>query len=199
MTTFIRYLVDELSGFSQALPELFWSVADRAERTRARLKARREQCELAERESAIHRQLGMAGFGLLSEGVSVTPTPDTEVLLEDIYRLATQRNEKERQLATELSDLSSHEWRRLARDLELGSHMVQWIQVEPDAPGCGQRPTGGTPPGLCVAIKRNGTLHPTSEGLACRPGDQLFVVVPVTAISQWAAWAAGKASTSRVD
>jgi hypothetical protein len=189
-------LLDETSDFIRAFREAFWELADRAERTRARLRVRREQAALARREAVICGQLGRMGFALMEDGVSLIRTPEVAVLIEDIGRLAADQQQKERRLAGELSEMAGFDWRRLSQQFEAGECVLTQIRVAPDAPGCGRSLTTNTPAGLCVAVKRGDELRQVSGGLTCRPDDILFVATPTSAVPQWESWAGGTSTTS---
>ena len=196
MTNITRYLLDEASDFLRAFREAFWELADRAERTRARLRVRREQAALARREAVICGQLGRMGFALLEDGVSLIRTPEVAALIEDMRRLAADQQQKERRLAGELSEMAGFDWRRLSQQFEAGECVLTQIRVAPDAPGCGRSLTTNTPAGLCVAVKRGDELRQVSGGLTCRPDDILFVATPTSAVPQWESWAGGTSTTS---
>jgi len=196
MTNIPRYLLDEASDFLRAFREAFWELADRAERTRARLRVRREQAALARREAVICGQLGRMGFALMEDGVSLIRTPEVAALIEDIGRLAADQQQKERRLAGELSEMAGFDWRRLSQQFEAGECVLTQICVAPDAPGCGRSLTTNTPAGLCVAVKRGDELRQVSGGLTCRPDDILFVATPTSAVPQWESWAGGTSTTS---
>ena len=196
MTNIPRYLLDEASDFLRAFREAFWELADRAERTRARLRVRREQAALARREAVICGQLGRMGFALMEDGVSLIRTPEVAALIEDIGRLAADQQQKERRLAGELSEMAGFDWRRLSQQFEAGECVLTQIRVAPDAPGCGRSLTTNTPAGLCVAVKRGDELRQVSGGLTCRPDDILFVATPTSAVPQWESWAGGTSTTS---
>ena len=196
MTNIPRYLLDETSDFLRAFREAFWELADRAERTRARLRVRREQAALARREAAICGQLGRMGFALMEDGVSLIRTPEVAALIEDIGRMAADQQQKERRLAGELSAMADFDWRRLSQQFEAGECVLTQIRVAPDAPGCGRSLTADTPAGLCVAVKRGDELRQISGGLTCRPDDILFVATPTCAIPQWESWAGGTSTIS---
>jgi hypothetical protein len=189
-------LLDETSDFLRAFREAFWELADRAERTRARLRVRREQAALARREAVICGQLGRMGFALMEDGVSLIRTPEVAALIEDIGRMAADQQQKERRLAGELSAMADFDWRRLSQQFEAGECVLTQIRVAPDAPGCGRSLTTDTPAGLCVAVKRGDELRQISGGLTCRPDDILFVATPTCAIPQWESWAGGTSTTS---
>ena len=196
MTNIPRYLLDETSDFLRAFREAFWELADRAERTRARLRVRREQAALVRREAVICGQLGRMGFALLEDGVSLIRTPEVAALIEDIGRMAADQQQKERRLAGELSEMAGFDWRRLSQQFEAGECVLTQIRVAPDAPGCGRSLTTNTPAGLCVAVKRGDELCQVSGGLTCRPDDILFVATPTSAVPQWESWAGGTSTTS---
>lgn len=196
MINLTRYLLDETSDFLRAFREAFWELADRAERTRARLRVRREQAALAHREAVIYGQLGRMGFALVEDGVSLIRTPEVAALIEDIGRLMADRQQKERRLAGELSEMAGFDWRRLSQQFEAGECVITQIRVAPDAPGCGRSLTTDTPAGLCVAVKRGNELRQVSGGLTCRPDDILFVATPTSAVPQWESWAGGTSTTS---
>ncbi|OGW62529.1 MAG: hypothetical protein A2638_05945 [Nitrospirae bacterium RIFCSPHIGHO2_01_FULL_66_17] len=189
-------MLDESSDFLRAFREAFWELADRAERTRARLRVRREQAALARREAVICGQLGRMGFALMEDGVSLIRTPEVAALIEDIGRLAADQQQKERRLAGELSEMAGFDWRRLSQQFEAGECVLTQICVAPDAPGCGRSLTTNTPAGLCVAVKRGDELRQVSGGLTCRPDDILFVATPTSAVPQWESWAGGTSTTS---
>src|SRR3972149_4682139 len=132
-----RHLLDETSDFIRAFREAFWELADRAERTRARLRVRREQAALARREAVICGQLGRMGFALMEDGVSLIRTPEVAVLIEDIGRLAADQQQKERRLAGELSEMAGFDWRRLSQQFEAGGGGLLQIRAGPQAPGGG--------------------------------------------------------------
>lgn len=196
LTNIPRYLLDETSDFLRAFREAFWELADRAERTRTRLRVRRDQAALARREAVICGQLGRMGFALMEDGVSLTRTPEIAALIEDIGRLAADRQQKEHRLAGELSEMAGFDWRRLSQQFEAGECVLTQIRVAPDAPGCGRSLTTDTPAGLCVAVKRGDELRQVSGGLTCRPDDILFVATPTSAVPQWESWAGGTSTTS---
>ena len=196
LTNLPRYLLDETSDFLRACREGFWELADRAERTRARLRVRREQVALARREASICRQLGRMGFELMEDGVSLTRTPEIAALIADIGRLAADRQQMDRRLAGELSEMAGFDWRRLSRQFEAGECVLTSLRVAPDAPGCGRSPTADTPAGLCVAITRSGELLQVSGGVTCRPDDVLFVATPTSAVPQWESWAGGTSTAA---
>jgi hypothetical protein len=189
-------LLDETSDFLRVFREAFWELADRAERTRARLRVRREQAALARREAVICGQLGRMGFALMEDGVSLIRTPEVAALIEDIGRMTADQQQKERRLTGELSEMAGFDWRRLSQQFEAGECVLTQIRVAPDAPGCGRSLTTDTPAGLCVAVKRGDELRQVSGGLTCRPDDILFVATPTSAIPQWESWAGGTSTTS---
>ena len=190
-----RHLLDETSDFLRAFREAFWELADRAERTRARLRVRREEAALARREAVICGQLGRMGFALMEDGVSLIRTPEVAALIEDIGRLAADQQQKARRLAGELSEMAGFDWRRLSQQFEAGECVLMQIRVAPDAPGCGRALTTNTPAGLCVAVKRGDELRQVSGGLTCQPDDILFVATPTSAVPQWESWAGGTSTT----
>lgn len=196
MTNIARYLLDETSDFLRASREAFWELADRAERTRTRLRVRREQAAVARREAVICGQLGRMGFALMEDGVSLIRTPEVAALIEDMRRLAADQQQKERRLAGELSEMAGFDWRRLSQQFAAGECVLTQIRVTPDAPGCGRSLTTDTPAGLCVAVKRGDELRQVSGGLTCRPDDVLFVATPTSAVPQWESWASGTSTTS---
>ena len=113
---FNSYLIDEASNLLRGLRESFWEVADRTERSRARLKLLRLRDDLRRRELLDYRQLGKTGFELLMDGVSVIRTPDAATLLDDIQRLIAAQREMERRLVADLIEFSRRDWQRFARD-----------------------------------------------------------------------------------
>ena len=191
-----RYLLDEISDFLHASREAFWELADRAERTRARLRVRREQAAVVRREVVICGQLGRIGFALMEDGVSLIRTPEVAALIEDLGRLAADRQQKERRLAGELSEMAGFDWHRLSQQFAAGECILTQIRVAPDAPGCGKSPTTNTPAGFCVAVKRGDELCQVSGGLTCQPDDILLVATPTSVVPQWESWAGGTSTTS---
>lgn len=194
---FIEYFVDEASGFLSTVREAFWEVADRAERTRSRLRLRRIQCGLADRESALSRRLGQMGYAVLKDGVSVRRTPEVTLLLDEMARLNVERQHHELRLA-ELSVASPAEWRRLGQLLEDGSCAVTSVTVMSGARGCGRSLIAEIPPGICLAIKRGETWHVPSAIQATREGDCLLIFAPLSAGAEWKMWA-GDPSTKAVN
>lgn len=195
---FINYFVDEASGFISSVRDAFWEVADRAERTRSRLRLRRIQCGLADRESALSRQLGQMGYAVLKDGVSVRRTPEVTMLLDEMARLDVERQRHESRLATELSAASPAEWRRLSQLLDDGSCAVTSVTVMSGARGCGRSLIAEIPPGMCLAIKRGETWHVPSAIQATREGDCLLIFAPLAAGAEWKIWA-GDPSTRAVN
>jgi hypothetical protein len=153
-----RHFIDETSDFLRAFREAFWELADRAERTRARLRVRREQAALARREAVICGQLGRMGFALMEDGVSLIRTPEVAALIEDIGRMAADQQQKERRLTGELSEMAGFDWRRLSQQFEAGECVLTQIRVAPDAPGCGRSLTTDTPAALCRSQARRRAL-----------------------------------------
>lgn len=198
MVKFTSYLGDEISVFVRSIRDAFWEVADRAERTRVRLRIRQEQCRLAEQEASLYRQLGFMGYGLLKDGVSVRPTPDTTRMIEEVTQLEAEQLAHEHRLAGELAECSPFEWRRLSRILEEGTGILSSVRIVQGASGCGRSPASETPPGFCVAVKRGDRVSPVPPGFLCREGDTLFIFGPASAVPEWRAWS-GDTSTTTVD
>lgn len=197
-TVIYRYFIDEVSGLLRGMRESFWEVADRTERARVRLKLLRHRDDLRRRELLDYRQIGMTGFELLMDGVSVIRTPDATTLLDDIQRLIAAQQATDRRLLADLIEFSQHDWQRLARYLECGDAVFRSVRLGGDTPQSSWIVGASPPPGLCLAIERNGVLHQISEGLVYQHGDVLLNIVPVSAVLEWESWA-GETSTDSVD
>ena len=194
--TFKHYFIDEISNILRGFREAFWEVADRTERSRARLRLLRQRDELACRESLDYRQLGRAGFELLTDGVSVTRTPDTAALLDDIHRLIASQRETDRKLVADLIEFSQHDWQRLVRQLEHGESVFRSFRLGGDTTESLWMVGATPPPGMCLAVIRNEVLHQMSEGLGHQSGDILLAVVPVSVIPEWEVWSRGTSTVS---
>ncbi len=192
------YFVDEISNLLLGIREAFWEVADRTERSRVRLRLQRQRDEFRSRELLAYRQLGKVGFELLMDGVSVTRTPDAAALLDTVQRSIVGQREADRRLLADLIEFSQHEWQRLARQLECGESVFRWVQLGGLGPESPWAAGVNSPPGLCLAVNRNGVLHQMSERLIYQRGDSLLCVVPPSLIPEWEDWS-GEASTISVD
>jgi hypothetical protein len=199
MSRLAAQFIDDLLVIGQACRDAFWEVADLAQDVRSRVKRRRTLIRLADREQILHQQLGRAGHALLSDGVTISRTPDFDAMLEELDRLGARHGpDAARTLHPELAVRSSMSARRLMRTFESGDWRVHTVSIENSSPWIGRSLSGERPDGLCVAVQRNHVVYPFNPEWSFRQGDVVVVVAPASHAALWEQWMA-RGSTDVVD
>jgi hypothetical protein len=169
---------------------MFWEVVEEAQQSRSRFRTHRELVRLRERETARYTELGVIGFALLREQISVERTPETSRILTEIERLHAEQARQRRSAGHHqpLEQTLPLSWRRLERFVQTGEWSVQIHVLPESSPWCGRPMNAAHPPGLCLAIKRGDAVHPFTPEAIGVAGDRLIIVAPASCISAWDDW-----------
>jgi hypothetical protein len=185
----------------RAINQMFWEIADDAQRTRSRIRTHRELRRLSDLETADYERLGQIGFSLLQDQISVDRTPEISMISTEIEQLRAeyqrQRNVLDAQLAGEALPFS---WRRLERWVESGEWVVHAKILPDSSPWCGRSMSAERPAGVCLAIKRGENLRAVTPDTIAAPGDLMIILAPAASVPAWDRWILhGSASTAGQD
>jgi hypothetical protein len=189
----IAKLVSDVAGdiviAGQSCREFFWDIADVVWHVRSQVRDRQTVWNLAEREQRLYRQLGREGFALLVDGGSVQRTPHLDTTRKQIRTCEAMRHRQSRGLANTPWDVhTSVSARRLTKVVRTGNWQIHAVAVTEGSPWIGRTLPLDTPSGLCVAVRRDQSLHPFTTGWRLLDGDVLMVLTPPTYFSDWDQW-----------
>jgi hypothetical protein len=174
---------------SQSVRDFFWDTADVVWHVRTQFRRRQAAWHLAEHEQALNRQLGRDGYALLVDGVSVQRTPHLDTLLKEIRHCEATRHQQSRDLAHTPWDVrTSVSARRLTQIVRSGGWQIHAVAVAAGSRWIGRPLPLETPTGVCVAVRRDQSLHPFTSDWRLLDGDTLMVLTPPTYFSDWDQW-----------
>jgi hypothetical protein len=179
----------DLAIAGQSCREFFWDIADVAWHVRSQFRRRQTVWNLVEREQYLYRQMGREGYALLVDGVSIQRTPHLDTTLQEIRNSEAMRQQHSRGLANTPWDVrTSVSARRLTHFVRTGSWQIHAVAVAEGSPWIGRALPLETPTGLCVAVRRDQSLHPFTPDWRLLDGDLLMVLTPPANFSDWDQW-----------
>lgn len=182
-------IAGDLVMAGHACRDLFWEVADLAAHGQSQFRNRRTLRELADREQHLYGQLGRDGYALLVDGVAVERTPRVDATLREIRHYETLRHQHARNISHSSEDVrASMSSRRLAHIVRTGDWQIHAVAVAHGSRWVGRDLTGDTPTGICLAVRRDQSLHPFTSDWRFLDGDLLMVLAPPTYFSDWDQW-----------
>jgi hypothetical protein len=189
----IAKLASDIAGdiaiAGQSCREFFWDIADVAWHVRSQFRRRHTVWSFAEREQDLYRQLGRDGYTLLVDGVSVQRTPHLDTTIKAIRNCETMRHQVSRGLANTPWDVrTSVSARRLTHFVRTRSWQIHAVAVPERSPWIGRSLPLETPTGLCVAVRRDQSVHPFTPDWRLLDGDHLMVLTPPANSSDWDQW-----------
>lgn len=182
-------VADDLTVAAHACRDLFWEVADLAAHVRSRARTRRALWALADREQHLYGQLGRDGYALLIDGISVERTPQIDATLKEIRHSETRRHQHRHGMSRSSWDIrASMSSVRLTHLVRTGEWRIHAVAVTQESPWIDRELTGETPTGVCLAVRRDQSLHPLTWDWRLHDGDLLMVLAPSASFSDWDQW-----------
>ncbi|MFZ5877246.1 MAG: TrkA C-terminal domain-containing protein [Nitrospirota bacterium] len=144
----------------------------------------------AERVDNLYRELGREGYTLLVDGISVQRTPHLDAGLRAIRGHEALRHQHARGLANSSWDVrEAMSARRLSQIVGNGRWQIHDVAITQGSPWIDRPLPMETPTGVCVAVRREQSLHPFTPDWRFLDGDILMVLAPPAYCSDWDQWA----------